>query len=121
MAEQDQNHGTIPDIIPASMLAAFAYCPRLCYLQWAQGEHQDSAETVDGRFRIDGSMPERTPSRRISSPSMPVPSPLRPRRREFAAGSICWREMAAESLLQNTSTSRHQKLLRASMSPTKSS
>ena len=40
----------IPDLIPASMLAAFAYCPRLCYLQWVQGEFQDSAELADGRF-----------------------------------------------------------------------
>lgn len=51
MAEADQNLGTIPDPIPASMLAAFAYCPRLCYIQWVQGEFQDSAETVDGRLQ----------------------------------------------------------------------
>ncbi len=51
MAEEDQNQGGIPDLIPASMLAAFAYCPRLCYIQWVQGEFQDSAETVDGRFQ----------------------------------------------------------------------
>jgi len=51
LTEGDQNQGIIPDLIPASMLAAFAYCPRLCYLQWVQGEFQDSAETVDGRFQ----------------------------------------------------------------------
>ncbi len=51
MAESDQNQGISPDLIPASMLAAFAYCPRLCYIQWVQGEFQDSAETVDGRFQ----------------------------------------------------------------------
>lgn len=39
-----------PDLIPASMLAAYAYCPRLSYLQWVQGEFQDSAETVEGRL-----------------------------------------------------------------------
>jgi CRISPR-associated protein Cas1 len=33
------------------MLNAFAYCPRLCYIQWVQGEFQESAETVDGRFQ----------------------------------------------------------------------
>jgi CRISPR-associated protein Cas1 len=38
------------DLIPASMLAAFAYCPRLCYLQFVQGEFQDSAELAEGRF-----------------------------------------------------------------------
>ncbi len=32
------------------MLAAFAYCPRLCYLAFVQGESQDSAELADGRF-----------------------------------------------------------------------
>ena len=51
MAEADQNQGISPDLIPASMLAAFAYCPRLCYIQWVQGEFQDSAETVDGRLQ----------------------------------------------------------------------
>ena len=51
LAEADQNQGIVPDLIPASMLAAFAYCPRLCYIQWVQGEFQDSAETVDGRFQ----------------------------------------------------------------------
>lgn len=39
------------ELIPASMLAAFAYCPRLCYIQWVQGEFQDSAETLDGRLQ----------------------------------------------------------------------
>ncbi|MBN1236648.1 MAG: CRISPR-associated endonuclease Cas1, partial [Methanotrichaceae archaeon] len=38
------------DLVPASMLAAFAYCPRLCFLQWVQGEFQDSAEMAEGRF-----------------------------------------------------------------------
>jgi CRISPR-associated protein Cas1 len=33
------------------MLAAFAYCPRLCYLQFVQGEFLDSAELADGRFQ----------------------------------------------------------------------
>jgi len=51
LAEEDQNHVGIPDPIPASMLAAFAYCPRLCYLQFVQGEFQDSAELADGRFQ----------------------------------------------------------------------
>ena len=46
---QNQSTSTAPDLIPASMLAAYAYCPRLSYLQWVQGEFQDSAETVEGR------------------------------------------------------------------------
>ena len=51
MAEEEKYLSKIPDLIPASMLAAFAYCPRLCYIQWVQGEFQDSAETIDGRFQ----------------------------------------------------------------------
>lgn len=41
----------VPDYIPARMLNEFAYCPRLFYLEWVQGEWADSADTVDGRFR----------------------------------------------------------------------
>ncbi|CBE69808.1 MAG: CRISPR-associated endonuclease Cas4/Cas1 [Candidatus Methylomirabilis oxygeniifera] len=33
------------------MLNEFAYCPRLCYLEWVQGEFADSADTVEGRLR----------------------------------------------------------------------
>ena len=51
MAEGTPDRNNIPDLIPASMLAAFPYCPRLCYIQWVQGEFQDSAETVDGRLQ----------------------------------------------------------------------
>lgn len=40
-----------PELIPARMLNEFAYCPRLCYIEWVQGEFQDSADTVDGRFQ----------------------------------------------------------------------
>lgn len=38
-------------LIPARMLAEFAYCPRLCYMEWVGGEFVDSADTVDGRFQ----------------------------------------------------------------------
>ena len=48
--EPSKSSATAPDLIPASMLAAYAYCPRLSYLQWVQGEFQDSAETVEGRY-----------------------------------------------------------------------
>ena len=48
----------VPELIPARMLNEFAYCPRLCYIEWVQGEFLDSADTVDGRFqhrRVDRS------------------------------------------------------------------
>jgi len=40
-----------PELIPARMLNEFAYCPRLCYIEWVQGEFLDSADTADGRFQ----------------------------------------------------------------------
>lgn len=53
-----------PRLVPARMLNEFAYCPRLCYLEWVQGEFRDSVDTVDGRYqhrRVDrrsGNLPE---------------------------------------------------------------
>ncbi|MEM0129807.1 MAG: CRISPR-associated endonuclease Cas1 [Thermoplasmata archaeon] len=39
----------IPDTLPARMLNAFVYCPRLFYLEWVQGEFAESPDTLDGR------------------------------------------------------------------------
>lgn len=41
----------MPDLIPARMLSEFAYCPRLCYIEWIDGEFVDNEDTVDGRFQ----------------------------------------------------------------------
>ena len=46
----------VPDLIPARMLNEFAYCPRLSYLEWVQGEFVHNLETLEGRFghrRVD--------------------------------------------------------------------
>ena len=55
----------VPDLIPARMLNEFCYCPRLCYLEWVQGEWAHNLETLEGRFghrRVDkpstGDVPE---------------------------------------------------------------
>lgn len=40
--------GDVPSLVPARMLNEFAYCPRLAYLEWSQGEWEESADTVDG-------------------------------------------------------------------------
>jgi CRISPR-associated protein Cas1 len=43
-------------LLPARMVNEFAYCPRLAYLEWVDGEFADNAETVEGRFyhrRVD--------------------------------------------------------------------
>ncbi len=60
---------TVPDsnaqteLIPARMLNEFAYCPRLCYLEWVQGEFAHSEDTLDGRFQ----------HRRVDRPSGDLP------------------------------------------------
>ena len=40
-----------PELVPARMLNEHAYCPRLAYLEWVQGDFADSADTVDGQFQ----------------------------------------------------------------------
>lgn len=34
--------------LPVRMLNEYAYCPRLFYLEWVQGEWRDNADTLDG-------------------------------------------------------------------------
>ncbi len=52
------------ELIPARMLNEYAYCPRLCYLEWVQGEFVHSADTLDGRFQ----------HRRVDVPAGDLPS-----------------------------------------------
>ena len=40
-----------PALVPARMLNEYTYCPRLCYMEWVQGEFAHSADTLDGRFQ----------------------------------------------------------------------
>ncbi len=53
-----------PPLVPARMLNEYAYCPRLAYLEWVQGDFADSVDTVDGRYqhrRVDkeyGALPD---------------------------------------------------------------
>lgn len=63
-AEESQELQDVPDLIPARMLNEFAYCPRLCYLEWVQGEFADNLETLEGRFghrRVDQPSREEVP------------------------------------------------------------
>lgn len=47
-----QDRGTaVPDLVPVRMINEYAYCPRLFYLEWVQGEFEDNADTVQGRAR----------------------------------------------------------------------
>ena len=58
------SNSLIPELVPARMLNEYAYCPRLAYLEWVQGEFADSADTVEGRFQ----------HRRVDRPSGKLPS-----------------------------------------------
>ena len=40
-----------PALVPARMLNEYTYCPRLCYMEWVQGEFAHSVDTLDGRFQ----------------------------------------------------------------------
>ena len=51
MTENSGSKSDVPDLIPARMLSEFAYCPRLCYVEWIDGDFVDSEDTVDGRFQ----------------------------------------------------------------------
>ena len=68
----------VPELVPARMLNEFAYCPRLCYLEWVQGEFAHSADTVDGRFQ----------HRRVDQPTgnLALPPPSSPSDDDADAG-----------------------------------
>ena len=46
-----QSSSPTPNYVPARMVNEYAYCPRLSYMEWAQGEFAHSADTLDGRFQ----------------------------------------------------------------------
>ena len=60
-----ESTNAVPELVPARMLNEYAYCPRLAYLEWVQGEFTDSVDTVEGRFqhrRVDRPSGTLTPS-----------------------------------------------------------
>ncbi len=60
----------VPSLIPARMVNEFAYCPRLFFLEWVDGEFEDNHFTVDGRAvheRVD----EGSPTRPLAEPDRP--------------------------------------------------
>jgi CRISP-associated protein Cas1 len=51
-------------LIPARMVNEWVYCPRLAWLEWIDGEWEDSADTVHGRFvhrRVDADADDALP------------------------------------------------------------
>ena len=54
-SQEPSTGGDLP-LLPARMVNEFAYCPRLAYFEWVDGEFADNAETTEGRFhhrRVD--------------------------------------------------------------------
>lgn len=41
----------LPDYLPARMLNAFVYCPRLFWYEWVEGQFLHNAETIEGAMR----------------------------------------------------------------------
>lgn len=69
----DPGHEISPDLLPARMLNEFAYCPRLFFLEWVQGEFEESADTVEGKFQH-----RRVDTARGTAPDAAVPHAAAP-------------------------------------------
>ncbi len=50
MNEEDDTTPDIPDLLPVRMLNEFAFCERLFYLEWVQGNFEDSSDTIEGEM-----------------------------------------------------------------------
>lgn len=54
MYDTDQAHMAeserVPDLIPVRMLTQYAYCKRLSYMEWAQGEFVANADVAEGKY-----------------------------------------------------------------------
>ena len=40
-----------PDLVPVRMLAQYAYCKRLAYMEWVQGEFAYNREVLEGKYQ----------------------------------------------------------------------
>ena len=49
MTNNDGHSDDIPDLLPVRMLNEFSFCERLFYLEWVQGNFEDSADTIEGK------------------------------------------------------------------------
>lgn len=45
----EHTDGGVPELMPAGMVAAFAYCPRLFHLEWVQSRFEENADVAAGR------------------------------------------------------------------------
>lgn len=55
-AERGSKDAASPDLVPLRILHQFAYCPRLGYMEWVQGEFEENLLTEEGEYahrRVD--------------------------------------------------------------------
>ncbi len=64
-ANNDNASENDPVVVPARMINEWAYCPRLAFMEWAQGEWDDNHYTIDGAYR----------HRRTDKPGPELPPP----------------------------------------------
>lgn len=90
-----------PALLPARMLNEFAYCPRLAYLEWVDGEFADSVDTIDGRrtHRTVDRRPQRQPPAEASEEP-----PARLHERSVLLGSERLGLVARIDLLEESAT-----------------
>lgn len=58
MNENPRQRSQMPDLIPASMVSDYAYCPRQCYIRWNEGEFEeceDASHSADDSGGSDAS------------------------------------------------------------------
>lgn len=63
--QPEREERKLPDYLPARMVNEFTYCQRLFYLEWVEGQFQESGDTVEGKFqhqRVDTKTPTELPS-----------------------------------------------------------
>ncbi|MEZ6140898.1 MAG: CRISPR-associated endonuclease Cas1 [Zavarzinella sp.] len=88
-AHETELSPAVPDLIPARMLNEFTYCPRLAWLEYVQGEWEESPDTIDGDFVHRNA--DRADRRSFTPPDAPSTSVAKDRAEEsdpFHARSI---------------------------------
>jgi len=77
MIENSSQRSQMPDLIPASMVSDYAYCPRQCYIRWNEGEFEeceDASNSADDSGGSAASSPQAVGSRlvHLSAPKLGV-------------------------------------------------
>ena len=55
MDENSRQRAQMADLIPASMVSDYAYCPRQCYIRWNEGEFEECEDASDSADDSAGS------------------------------------------------------------------